>query len=57
MARPKKESTPLNINLDKEINKKLSLFCKSTGFTKTVVVEKSLNKFIEEYYKTHPDEK
>ena len=57
MARPKKDSTPLNINLDAEIGEKLAEFCDNTGFTKTVVVEKSLDKFIDDYYKKHPEEK
>ena len=57
MARAKKDSKALNVNLDVEISNQLTEFCNNTGFTKTVVVEKSIDKFIKDYYKAHPEEK
>lgn len=56
MARPRKESVALNINLDTEANEKLLKFCDITGLTKTKAIEKAIIQYIDEYFKSHPDE-
>ena len=45
MARTKKESVALNINLDTNINDILTKYCETSGLTKTKAVEKAI-----EYY-------
>lgn len=57
MARPKKDSVALNINIEAEINDKLVEFCEITGLTKTKAIEKAVDRFIDEYFKAHPEEK
>lgn len=57
MARPKKDSVALNINIESEINEKLVDFCETTGLTKTKAIEKAVGRFIDEYFKAHPEEK
>jgi hypothetical protein len=50
MARPKKDAKILNIKLDREINEKLEKFCEESGQSKTVAVERFLNKCLNEYF-------
>lgn len=58
MARPKtKDSVALNINIETEVNNKLTEFCNNVGLTKTKTVEKALERYIEDYYKLHPEER
>lgn len=57
MARPKKDSVALNINIEAEINDKLVEFCDITGLTKTKSIEKAIDRYIDEYFKAHPEEK
>lgn len=45
MAREKKDSVALNINLATNINEKLIKYCEISGLTKTKAVEKAI-----EYY-------
>ena len=47
MARPKKDSVALNINIEAEINDKLVEFCDITGLTKTKSIEKAIDRIIE----------
>ncbi len=48
MARPKvKDSKVLNINLEISVAQKLEDYCKETGLSKTVAVERILNQFFE----------
>lgn len=57
MARTKKDSVALNINIEAEINDKLVEFCNITGLTKTKSIEKAIDRYIDEYFKAHPEEK
>jgi len=50
MARAKKESVVLNIRLSKDISEKLTNYCDDAGQTKTLAVERALEKYIEDYY-------
>ena len=51
MARTKKDAKILNIKLDREIHEQLEQFCDESGLTKTVAVEKILQRYFEEYFK------
>lgn len=55
MARPKKDAKILNIKLDREINEKLEKFCEESGQSKTVAVERFLNKCLNEYFEKPED--
>ena len=55
MPRPKKDAKILNIRLDKEINNKLERFCEESGQSKTVAVERFLNRCLDEYF-SKPEE-
>lgn len=50
MPRPKKESRILNIRLAAPINAKLERFCEESGQTKTVAVERFLDKCLDAYF-------
>lgn len=56
MARAKKDGTALNIKIENDVNEKLVNFCENTGFSKTAAVENALDKYIDDYYKSHPEE-
>ena len=51
MGRTKKEAKILNIKLSKPINDKLERFCEESGQSKTVAVERFLNRALDEYFK------
>ncbi|MDO4647463.1 MAG: ribbon-helix-helix protein, CopG family [Eubacteriales bacterium] len=51
MARPRKESVPISIKLEKNIKEKLEEFCLDSGQTKTAAVERALVAYIDDYYK------
>ena len=50
MARPKKDSKVLNIKLSAPVYDKLEEFCDESGQTKTLAVERFLNKCLNEYF-------
>lgn len=50
MPRQKKDAKILNIKLASEINEKLEGFCKETGVSKTIAVEKILHRYFEAYF-------
>ena len=50
MPRPKKESKVLNIKLSVPVYDKLDEFCAESGQTKTLAVERFLNKCLDEYF-------
>lgn len=50
MPRIKKDAKILNIKLDREIHEKLERFCDESGQSKTVAVERFLNKCLDEYF-------
>lgn len=50
MARPKKESHPFSIRMEKEIYDKLVAYCEDSGQPKTLAIERAVNRFIDDYY-------
>lgn len=50
MARPKKDGKVLNIKLSVSVYDKLEEFCDESGQTKTLAVERFLNKCLDEYF-------
>ena len=50
MPRPKKDSKVLNIRLSVPVYNKLEEFCAESGQTKTLAVERFLNKCLDEYF-------
>lgn len=55
MPRPKKDARNLNVKLDREIFEKLERFCEESGQSKTVAVERFLNKCLDEYFEKPED--
>ena len=53
MARPTKNSTPVNIKMDTEIFKMLEDYSKEAGQTKTIVIERAVKEYIEKHKKTN----
>ena len=51
MSRTKKDAKILNIKLDREIHEQLEEFCDESGMTKTIAVEKILQRYFEGYFK------
>lgn len=50
MPRQKKEAKILNIKLELTINEKLERFCEESGQSKTVAVERFLDRCLDEYF-------
>lgn len=50
MPRQKKDAKILNIKLATPINDKLERFCEESGQSKTVAVERFLNRCLDEYF-------
>ena len=50
MPRQKKDAKILNINLATPISDKLERFCEESGQSKTIAVERFLNKCLDEYF-------
>lgn len=50
MPRQKKEARILNIRLATPINDKLERFCEESGQTKTLAVERFLDKCLDDYF-------
>lgn len=42
MARPKKDSSPVTIRMDKKVYDRLNAFCERSGQPKTTVIERAL---------------
>lgn len=57
MPRQKKDAKILNIKLDREIYEKLENFCEESGQSKTVAVERFLNKCLTEYFEKPEEER
>lgn len=51
MPRAKKENVPVSVRMQKEIYEKLCQFCKDSGQSKTVAVERALEMYVDDYYK------
>ena len=47
MARPTKDSTPVNIKMDTEVFKMLEEYANKAGQTKTIVIERAVKEYIE----------
>lgn len=47
MARPRKDSHQLNINIESSIYNEFVEFCEKTGLTKTIVTERALKMYID----------
>lgn len=50
MPRQKKDAKILNIKLAREISNQLEQFCEESGISKTVAVERFLDKCLDEYF-------
>lgn len=57
MPRYKKDAKILNIKLSTPIYEKLEAFCEESGQTKTVAVERFLNKCMDEYFEKPENER
>lgn len=57
MSRTKKDAKILNIKLDRKIHEQLEQFCDESGMTKTIAVEKILQRYFEEYFKRPKDDR
>ena len=55
MAQIKKDAKIINMKLDKQVFEQLDFFCKETGLSRTVAVEKILSNFFGEYFKKPSD--
>lgn len=47
MARPKKDSQVVNLNIKRDVYNKFAEFCDRTGLTKTVVAERALEMYVD----------
>lgn len=47
MPRAKKNAVPFNIKMDKDVADKLNAYCEALGASKTAVVEKAVNEYLE----------
>lgn len=51
MARPKtREFKAISFNLDVKVLEKLERYCEETGRTKTMAIERILDKFLTDYF-------
>ena len=50
MSKEKKISQPLSMRMNHDLFEKLEKFCEDSGQSKTTAIERSLSKYIEEYY-------
>lgn len=57
MARPKtREFKPMSLNMDVKVHEKLERYCEETGRTKTMAIERILDRFLTEYFEQKPKE-
>ena len=49
MPRQKKDAQPISIKMDKTTFDRLEAYCERAGQSKTVAIERALNKLIDEY--------
>ena len=49
MAKKIKESHPFSIRMDKAIFERLNEFCEKVGQSKTVAIERAIDKYIDAY--------
>ncbi len=51
MARPKKDSRPVTMRMDKKVYDRLNAFCERSGQPKTTAIERALTEYIDAYDK------
>ena len=49
MAKKTKESKPFSIRMDKPTFDRLEAFCKESGQSKTLAIERAVNMYIDDY--------
>ena len=49
MPRTKKDNVPVSFRLAKDVNERLEQFCKDSGQSKTVAVERAIIMYIDDY--------
>lgn len=49
MAKKTKESKPFSIRMDKPTFDRLEAFCKDSGQSKTLAIERAVNMYIDDY--------
>lgn len=57
MAREKKDAKLLSMRLDRNIHERLEFFCAETGMTKTMAIEKILDKYLRTYFQRPEEER
>lgn len=51
MPKPKKDSHPLTLRMDKPTYDRLNAYCEESGQSKTIAIERAINLYINEYEK------
>lgn len=51
MPKPKKDSHPLTLRMDKPTYDRLTVYCEDSGQSKTIAIERAINMYIDEYEK------
>ena len=51
MPRPKKDTYPLSLRIEKNVYDRLTQYCEDSGQTKTLAIERALMVYIDEYYR------
>ena len=49
MPKPKKDSHPLTLRMDKTTYDRLTDYCEDSGQSKTIAIERAINMYIDEY--------
>ena len=49
MPKPKKDSHPLTLRMDKPTYDRLTVYCEDSGQSKTIAIERAINMYIDEY--------
>jgi predicted DNA-binding protein len=49
MSRQKKDAKPISIKMDKATFDRLEAYCERAGQSKTVAIERAINKLVDEY--------
>ncbi len=57
MAQIKKNAKVISMKMDKTISDKLDKFCEETGLSRTVAIEKIVDKHLDEYFKQPKDKR
>jgi hypothetical protein len=55
MARPRKDGKSVNLYLDRKVVERLEQYCKETGQTKTMAIERMLTREMGQYFKQPED--